>query len=422
MKKHDMRLVVAAFTFALLTIFTALVFFTNSTQAAAPSVKPPGPGGAGAGTSAPKPQQPNASSWVDIAPFPTVTIDFTPGPTSLRLKRAGAACYAPNGKCYVMGGRHGTDGEDISMRNIWEYSPGSPGTWLTKTALLDTSGPGERYTANMAVAVLTDATGSRIYAIGGSSINSTPAPDVRAYNPVADSLTTISSDPWPASPARIPGGYAVYNNKLYIFGGFNALGSGAVFTDTWVFDPNGASGAKWAQIATANLNLGRAYIAGATLDGKIYAVGGDTWNPSTRVLLPQTNVEVLDPSAVNPSWSNSISLPVPLGDMSAWAYDTGTGYEISGRIMVAGGKYPIPDSKAYILKPGVGWSSFPDLLHATRNYGAAQLNGTLYAFGGYDYSNNIPSGANFSQRYDATGAVPTVTSTPALSPTPTNTP
>ena len=38
---------------------------------------------------------------------------------------------------------------------------------------------------------------------------------------------------------------------------------------------------------------------------------------------------------------------------------------------------------------------------ATRNYAAAQLNGVLYAFGGYDYTNNLPDGANFNQRYDA---------------------
>src|SRR5207237_7594028 len=105
---------------------------------------------------------------------------------------------------------------------------------------------------------------------------------VRVYNPVADSLSTLTTDPWPATPARVPGGYAVVSNKLYIFGGFSALGSGAVFTDTWRFDPMAAAGSRWTQLASANLNLGRAYIGAAALDGKIYAIGGDTWKPSTR--------------------------------------------------------------------------------------------------------------------------------------------
>src|SRR5205807_1796224 len=48
--------------------------------------------------------------------------------------------------------------------------------------------------------------------------------------------------------------------------------------------------------------------------------------------------------------------------------------------------------------------------------------GLLYALGGYDYSNNIPSGASFNQRYDATGPVPTATNTPVNSPTATGTP
>src|SRR5207253_1490523 len=137
---------------------------------------------------------------------------------------------------------------------------------ISKTALLDTADVGGRQTANMAVAVLTDTGGVRIYAIGGNDINSNPASLVRVYNPVADSLSTLTTDPWPASPARVPGGYAVYNNKLYIFGGFSALGAGAVFTDTWRFDPMAVAGAKWTQLSSANLNLGRAYLAGAALD------------------------------------------------------------------------------------------------------------------------------------------------------------
>src|SRR5207253_2072079 len=123
-----------------------------------------------------------------------------------------------------LGGRHGVDGEDITLTWIWEYTPGNPGTWVQKAAQVDPGQVGSRYTANMAVAVLTDTNGPRIYAIGGSSINSDPTPVVRVYDPNADAITTLSTDPWPASPARIPGGYAVYNNKLYVFGGFSAIG------------------------------------------------------------------------------------------------------------------------------------------------------------------------------------------------------
>ena len=359
-------------------------------------------------------------SWVDIAAYPTVTISPTPGSYPLRLKRAAAAAYPPNGKIYQFGGRHGVDGEDITLQWIWEYTPGDPGSWARKNALLDGTQPGARYTANSAAVTLTDSNGVRIYVVGGSSIDSVPTPAVRVYDPTADAVTVLTSDPWPATPARVPGGYAVYNNKLYIFGGFSALGAGAVFTDTWQFDPMAASGSKWTQLG--NLNLGRGYIAGAELDGYIYAIGGDIWDPSQPVnnrLVPVNNVERMDVRVANPTWQTVASLPTARGDLGAWAYDSGTNYQITGRIAVAGGVYPTPDATGYLYNPGTNsWGSFPSLLHATRNYGYAQLNGFLYALGGYDYTNNTPNGANFNQRYDATAPIgPTVTSTSTASAT-----
>jgi plastocyanin len=409
-------------------LFTVSILLSNSTSQAQPN--------AGAPLQGKQPDQPLAprAVWTDIAPFPTITLSPTPGTFPLKLKRANATGYFPNGKLYVMGGRHGVDGEDTTMRDIWEYTPGDPGSWLHKNALLDGSQVGSRYTANMAVVTLTDTTGIHIYAIGGSSIDSVPISTTRIYDPVADTLTT--TDGWPANPVRIPGGWAVYSNTLYIFGGFSSLangGTGGVFTDTWKFDPMALPGQKWTQLASANLNLGRGYIAGAQLDGYIYAIGGDIWTGSPSTLVPVTNVERMDPRLGSPTWTNMASLPTARGDLGAWAYNTGTGYEISGQIAVAGGIYPIPDAQGYIYTPGTNsWASWPNLVHATRNYGAAQLNGFLYAFGGYDYSGGIPSGANFNQRYDATGPVATATITRTGTPptatrtgtaaTPSNTP
>jgi hypothetical protein len=373
-------------------------------------------GGAAAGPDRGGGRQP-LGVWQTVAPLPTISLPPTPGSYPARIKRANAAAYA-NGKIYLLGGRHGVDGEDFSLRWIWEYTPGSPGAWVQKTALLDGSAQGAIFTSNMAVAALTDSNGPRIYAIGGSSIDSVPTSTVRIYNPVADSLTTLTSDPWPASPARIPGGWAVVNNKLYIFGGFSALGSGAVFNDTWRFDPLGPAGGRWTQLPSATLSLGRGYIAGVTLDGAIYAIGGDTWQPGAPgTLLPVTNVERLDPAQANPTWTSLAALPTARGDMGAWAYDSNTNYEISGRIAVAGGHHPIPDAQGYLYNPGTNsWATFPNLLQATRNYGTAQLDGYLYAFGGYDYTNNLPNGANWNQRYNATVPLATATATPTRPP------
>jgi len=389
---------------ALLLVAVSMLFFSSSTQAGHPTTV----GAAAAQSTQVAKIKQAAGTWADIAPFPTVTIEFTPGTTPLKLKRAGASAYSLNQKLYLLGGRHGTDGEDTTLRRIFEYTPGSPGTWVQKAALLDQAPVGSRWTANMAVAELADTSGPQIYAIGGSSIDSAITMTVRIYNPIADTVSLLpQTDWWPASPARIPGGWAVVNNKLYIFGGFSALGAGSVFTETWQFDPLAPAGSKWTQ--KANMNLGRGFIAGSSLDGQIYAIGGDTWNGST--LVPVSNVERYDPVAN--TWTNMASLPTARGDMGAWAYDSTTNYEISGRIAVAGGVFPVPDALGYLYNPTTNsWSSFPSMVHATRNYGYAQLNGYLYALGGYDYTLGIPSGANFNQRYDATARLGTPTPTP----------
>src|SRR6476620_9407934 len=103
MNRRTLLLAVAAFTFTMFLIAATLAFFAGSTQASAPTGSITGPA------------VPNVSSWVDIAAFPAVTYSPTPGAAApAKLKRAGAAAYPPNGKVYLLGGRNGTDGEDIS--------------------------------------------------------------------------------------------------------------------------------------------------------------------------------------------------------------------------------------------------------------------------------------------------------------------
>src|SRR4051812_39416968 len=122
---------------------------TQAREAAPPAVAAPADAAANAPANisaqeAAAPQQPQAV-WTDIAPFPTVSVSPTPGTYPLRLKRAAAAAYPPNGNIYVLGGRHGVDGEDVALQWIWEYSP-TGNSWVRKNALLDGAGPGDRFT------------------------------------------------------------------------------------------------------------------------------------------------------------------------------------------------------------------------------------------------------------------------------------
>lgn len=424
------------------------------------------------------PAQPDGNGgWDLMSPFPGVRVPFPDEEQALlkpaRIKRAGAALYPPNGKIYLLGGRMGIDGMDnpISANNsplaplptqeveyrppyawIFEYTPATSGAgaWARKQADIDpcpsyinprysVQCPGERYTSNMAVATLTDSSGIAIYGVGGSNVSSVPTNRVFRYNPIGDTIAYLTTDPWPANPARIPGGYAVLDNKLYVFGGFDPRGGGTVYGETWVFDPMSPAGSRWSRLVSANLSTPRAYIAGAALGGYVYAIGGDAWQTHSdlnqRRLVPSNVVERLDPGAPVPVWQPVANLPQPKGDLGAWAYEPGTGFGISGKLVVAGGHsnppgsgdYLVPDNLAYMFDPPSGadpdgsWTSFAGLTNATRNFGYAAHNGFLYAIGGYDYSAGRPDSAGFTQRFDASGTIPTTTPSPPATNTSTPT-
>ena len=85
---------------------------------------------------------------------------------------------------------------------------------------------------NMACGVLTDAGTPYIYCVGGSQAgNATISARVFRYNPVTDAITTVAA-PWPgAGTTTLPGGFTVFNNKLYILGGFDTVTGGGQSTN-----------------------------------------------------------------------------------------------------------------------------------------------------------------------------------------------
>ena len=98
----------------------------------------------------------------------------------------------------------------------FEYNPAT-NTWTTKAATYP-----DNQVNNMACGVLTDAGTPYIYCVGGSAAGQAAATDrVFRYNPVTDVISPVAA-PWPGAMGTIlPGGFSVFNNKLYILGGFN---------------------------------------------------------------------------------------------------------------------------------------------------------------------------------------------------------
>ena len=160
------------------------------------------------------------------SPTPTPTATTTASPSCTPGWSAGAplpsvgvrsvGVYFPaNGKFYAMGGRSAdTAGSDFM--HPFEYDPAA-NTWTTKAATY-----ADNQVNNMACGVLTDAGTPYIYCVGGSAATQATATDrVFRYNPVTDVISPVAS-PWPGAMGTIlPGGFSVFNNKLYILGGFN---------------------------------------------------------------------------------------------------------------------------------------------------------------------------------------------------------
>ena len=89
------------------------------------------------------------------------------------------------------------------------------------------------------------------------------------YDPVTDVITTVAA-PWPgAQGTTLPGGFTVFQNKLYILGGFDTI-AGNGTNQIWEFTPttNG-----WVQKG-AVLPVPLGYIPTTTIGSLIYTGGG----------------------------------------------------------------------------------------------------------------------------------------------------
>src|SRR5439155_25314233 len=122
----------------------------------------------------------------------------------------------------------------------------------------------------------------------------TPSNTVQVFDPVADTMNELFSDPWPAQPtgAVVPGGRAVYNNKLYILGGF-AINIGTL-NQIWEFDPMRAAGSRWV-LKSAVLPTPLGYVPAETMGSRIYTAGGSEWDGST--LVDSMHTYIYDPVA-----------------------------------------------------------------------------------------------------------------------------
>jgi len=297
-----------------------------------------------------------------------------------------------------MGGR---DADNVEFTNPFEYDPGT-NMWTTKSATYP-----DASTNNIACGVLTDSGTAYIYCVGGSNFASqTVTGRVFRYDTVADSISVVAA-PWPDGDAGIlPGGFTVFNNKLYILGGFNVAGGNGT-SAIWEFTPGTNT---WLE-KTAALPVPLGYIPTATIGSLIYTGGGA--DITGGALTDTTNSFKYDPVA--DMITTITNIPRATSNTRA--------VNLNGKMWVLGGQFPTPSNEVDIYDPVLNsWSLGPPMLTPRRN-AAMDTDGTsrIWAAGGYDDTGvaNITTEV-FCQ--SAGTPTPTPTPTPSETMTPTATP
>ena len=177
---------------------------------------------------------PSKNNWTLKSPIPT--------------ERMGAAAGVIDGKLYVVGGT----GTFHTLNVLEVYNPASD-TWTTKSPI-----PTPR--ANAMAGVIN----GKLYVVGGSQNFST----VEVYDPTSD--TWVTKTPMPT--ARFWAASSVIDEQLYIVGGFaRPAGRSSIINILEVYNPILDS---W--IIKESMPTARMKSVAATINGKLYVVGGST--------------------------------------------------------------------------------------------------------------------------------------------------
>jgi len=270
--------------------------------------------------------------------------------------------FRANGKFYAMGGR---DVNNVEFTNPFEYDPVS-NTWTTKGATYPDS-----LVSNIECAVANDSGTDYIYCVGGSQVSTqTETGRVFRYDPVADVITAIATDWPPGDASTLPGGITVFNNKIYILGGYDVL-NGVGSDQIWEFTPNPAG---WVQ-KSAVLPFPLGYIPTTTIGSLIYTGGGA--DITGGVLTDTNHAFVYDPVA--DSISTIADIPTPTSDVRGLNF-------CNQLYVIGGGGFPTTLNIVQIYDPVSNtWSMGTPFVNARRNP-PADTDGTnnIWLAGGLD--------------------------------------
>lgn len=286
-------------------------------------------------------------------------------------------------KVYFLGFRTQDNNTDGS---IWYYN-------TEKKKYVDTGIDMAVPVTNYTIAALKDNTGLGLYTFGGRDALGETTTTVQVFYPSTGNTKVIDSDPWPGKTpsdcTSLPAtGVTVVDNKAYALGGMSFSTSVPPCADdtskqVWRYDPKASSGNRWKAQPSLKVSLG--YISPAVVNGKIYAIGGDTNEAGT--LFAQSTVQAWKVGARKWNDTNYADLPTACDETQAFAFDSGP---LGGTITLAGcGQWPnaLPDVQQYKVS-GDSWSNVGALNEARRNHAGANIGTSsapkLFVLGGYD--------------------------------------
>jgi N-acetylneuraminic acid mutarotase len=227
----------------------------------------------------------------------------------------GAAVTLPsNGRIYLVGGENNNGNTDLPIK---EYDP-IGNRWARRASL-------SIGVSNVGAAVIGDA----IYVPGGYSGPSGRAQTaLQVYYPLENRVNVVASDPLPQP--RLGSGVTEHNGKLYVIGGSDdtLVGTNTVYQ----YDPSRPAGSRWQQMAP--MPTRRLYLAAATVDSLIYAVGG-----LSGQLTDLATLEVFDPASN--TWATRRPMRVPRAGLAAVGVSSGE-----------------PGCGGYLYAIGGGWSDY----------------------------------------------------------------
>jgi hypothetical protein len=220
--------------------------------------------------------------------------------------------------------------------------------------------------------------GPAIYVIGGYDVESaTPIGTVQRYYPQTGTVEALPpADDWSVGVEGwqiSPGGTAVVNEIIYVFGGWESVAAPYFYNGTWAFDPTQVSGSRWTNLGVT-INPARSYIQVAVIGTNIYAMGGHFQYVGD--LVPTTVVEVLDTTNIAGGWTTVAPMPVASAEGQGFGFDNTMNLDpswVNKAYVVGGGDWP--SNTAEVMEYDVGtntWDQFfPDLNQARRNHAGA---------------------------------------------------